>query len=298
MRGGQLLDEGAVLNWADQVAGAVREQYSDRVEALTEDHDLFEVPSRPAARRAWVLQLAGERAEAWAELEERRRVWEGISRAWAEGRWAEVARLAARHCRDLPPSEKVVVDRLRDVARAFPEKGRTAQAARQPLPSAAEAVAVPWGVDPSAPVLGPSPRAAHRQVWQTLTEEFPTADSARCTVAANRLLRDVLTGRMPAQDALGWREEIAAALSAGIRGGLRDEDRPWAVESVLQRVIAPLAAERDRLAGAVADVLALHADTAGQCITCDSPWPCTTALALGQPQPTEAAGCMSTRGSR
>ncbi|MER6253544.1 hypothetical protein ABT224_19535 [Streptomyces sp. NPDC001584] len=298
MRGGPLLDEGAVLNWADALVRAIREQYNAQADELIEDNDLFEVPSRLAARRAWVLQLEGERAAAWAELEERRRVWERVSLSWAEGRWTDVARLAARHCPDLPADAKALADRLRDVARAFPEAGRTAQALLEPLPVAQDAVAVPWGVDPAAPVLGPSPRADHRQVWQILREEFPGSGSARCTVATHRLLRDALASEVLGPDAQQWRREIAAALAAGIRGELPDEDRQWAAESLLRRVIAPLADERDRLAGAVADALALHQDTAGRCSTCDSPWPCTTVLALGQTRPPEAAGYVSTRGSR
>ncbi|MFF9010932.1 hypothetical protein ACF087_34805 [Streptomyces goshikiensis] len=293
-----MLDEGAALNWADALVRGVREQYNARADELTESYDLFEVPSRLAARRAWVLQLEGERAAAWAELEERRRVWERISLAWAEGRWADVARLAARHCPDLPAAVKALADRLRDVARAFPEDGRTPQALRYPLPAVHDAVAVPWGVDPAAPVLGPSPRADHRHVWQILREEFPGSGSARCTVATHRVLRDALADTVSGADAHEWRREIAAALAAGIRRPLPDEDRQWAAESLLRRVIAPLATERDRLASAVADALALHKETGGQCSTCDSPWPCTTVLALGQTQPPEAAGNVSTRGSR
>ncbi|MFZ3475412.1 hypothetical protein ACODT4_41065 [Streptomyces sp. 2.9] len=95
MRAGPLLDEGAMLNWADALVRAVREQHNARADELIEHNDLFEVPSRLTARRAWVLQLEGVRAEAWAELEERRRVWERVSLAWAEGRWADVARLVA-----------------------------------------------------------------------------------------------------------------------------------------------------------------------------------------------------------
>ncbi|MFZ3475425.1 hypothetical protein ACODT4_41130 [Streptomyces sp. 2.9] len=205
---------------------------------------------------------------------------------------------SARHCPDLPADAKVLADRLRDAARAFPEDGRTAQALRHPLPAAQDAVAVPWGVDPAAPVLGPSPRADHRQVWQILREEFPGAGSARCTVATHRLLRDALASEVPGRDAQEWRREIAAALPAGIRGGQPDEDRQWAAESLLHRVIAPLAADRDQLAGAVADALALHQDAAGQCTTCNSPWPCATALALGQTQPPQASGYVSTTGSR
>ncbi|MFK0050109.1 hypothetical protein ACIQU4_39600 [Streptomyces sp. NPDC090741] len=94
MRGGPLLDEGAVLNWDDELVRTVREQYNARADELVEEHDLFEVPSWLAARRGWVLQLEGERAQAWAELEERRRVWERISLAWAEGWWADLARRA------------------------------------------------------------------------------------------------------------------------------------------------------------------------------------------------------------
>ncbi|MFD6534908.1 hypothetical protein [Streptomyces goshikiensis] len=253
------------------------------MDELIEKHDLLEVPSPLAARRAWVLQLEGRRAEAWTELEERRRVWERVSLAWAEGRWADVARLVARHCPGLPADAKAIADRLRDVARAFPEDGRTAQALRYPLPVAQDAVAVPWGVDPAAPVLGRSPRADHRQVWQILYEEFPGSGSARCTVATHRLLRDALADEVAGRDAQQWRQEIADALSAGIRGGLPDEDRQGAAESLLHRVIAPLAGGRDQLAGAVADALALHqADATDQCGTCRTAWPCATALALGQ----------------
>lgn len=281
MRGGPLLDEGAVLNWADELVRAIRKRYNDRADELIEEHDLFEAPSRLATRRAWVLQLEGRRIQAWAELEERRRVWERVSLAWAEGRWADVARLAARHCPDLPADAKALADRLRDVARAFPEDGRTAQTLRAPLPAAEDVVTVPWGVDPGAPVLGRSPRADHRQVWQILFEEFPAAGSARSTLATHRLLREVLDDEMPGRDAQEWRREISAALAAGTRGALADEDRSWAAESLLQRVVAPLAADRDRLAGAVADAAALHQEAEGQCGTCRTAWPCVTARALG-----------------
>ncbi|WP_405813076.1 MULTISPECIES: hypothetical protein [unclassified Streptomyces] len=56
-------------------------------------------------------------------------------------------------------------------------------------------------------------------------------------------------------------------------------------ESLLQRVVAPLAADRDQLADAVADALALHQDTPGQCTTRNSRWPCTMVLALHEAKP-------------
>jgi hypothetical protein len=81
------------------------------------------------------------------------------------------------------------------------------------------------------------------------------------------------------------RREITLALHAGTKPPTDEREHlrnQWIVESVLGRVVVPLADQRNRLAAAVDDVRALHpAIPGGKCPTCEVLSPCPTLQAVG-----------------
>jgi hypothetical protein len=124
-----------------------------------------------------------------------------------------------------------------------------------------------------------------RSLWALLREAFPDASSGRCTVTAHRLLKEVLRPTLDRADAMRMRREITVALHAGVRPPADEHEElrnQWIVESVLGRVVVPLADQRNRLAAAVDDVRALHPLISGDnCPVCGVASPCPTRRALG-----------------
>lgn len=281
------LDETALLTHGDTIARALRRWCADRIEHLEEEFDLLDAPHNPSDRRRWALELSEDQALALAEVEQLQRVRGETNHAWSGDRWADLCSLGLRHRRHLDEEAVAAARRLRDLSSAYPGRGRAPRPRQSPASAEPGDVAVPWGVDPEAPATGRSPQMTSRSVWALLREAFPDASSGQCTVTAHRLLKEVLRPTLVASDAMQLRREITVALHAGSKPPVDEHERhrnQWIVESVLGRVVVPLADQRNRLAAAVDDVRALHPLTTGRnCPTCAVPSPCPTLRALGVP---------------
>ncbi|MEV8544434.1 hypothetical protein [Streptomyces sp. NPDC051572] len=263
------------------MAKALRHWCYSRMEELEEQHDLVDAPSDVSERSRWTLELTPDQSSGWAEIEHLRRVLGEANRAWAEDRWADLGALALRHRRHLDQDVVAVARRLYALASAFPDRGR---APRPRESTERDGVRVPYGVDPDTPVSGRSPQVTSRWLWALLREAFPESSSGRCSVTANRLLREVVRPTLKPAEALALRRRIADALLAGSPPPADEHERLWnesITEAVLCHVVVPLADERNRLAAAVADARALHAAEPGeQCRTCGTPSPCPTLRAV------------------
>ncbi|WP_404871070.1 hypothetical protein ACI1MP_37995 (plasmid) [Kitasatospora griseola] len=272
-------DQAAALTDADQLARALRTVTGTRIAELR--RALGPIPVGEDDRRRWALRLTQDQEQLLAEHDDLVALRTEVGRAWSEDRWADVARTAHRHRRRLGLGDDLVavIHRLEDLATANPGAGRRADQ-RTPgwTPPERAGHRVPWGVDPDAPARGPA--AVRRDLWALLRRRFPDASSGACTVAANELLSELLEPAVQPRQANELRAAISVALTAGTRRPMEQHDRQWTVESVLTAVVAGLLAERNLLAGAVADVSALHEAEDGVCPACRVPSPCPTLRAV------------------
>jgi len=273
-------DQGAALADADQIARALRTITDARLAELRQA--LGPIPTGADDRRRWAAGLTEDQEQLFAEHDDLVALRTEVGRAWAEDRWADVAHIAHRHRRRLELDDDLVavIHRLEDLETAHPGLGRR-PGPRDPGWSPPERAGhqVPWAVDPDAPARGPA--AVRRDLWALLRRRFPGASSGACTVAANELLAELLEPAVRPRQANELRAAISAALIAGTRRPMEQYDRQWTVESVLTNVVAGLLAERNLLAGAVADVAALHRVEGGYCPVCGVPGPCPTLRAVG-----------------
>ncbi|MDW4912622.1 hypothetical protein [Streptomyces californicus] len=283
--GDDLLDETALLTHGDTIARALRRWCADRIEELKEESDLFGAPDNPSERQRWTLRLSERQALALAEVEQLQRVRAETNAAWSEDRWADLGALGLRHQRHLDEEAVAAACRLHDLSDAYPGRGRAPRPRQSTATPGPGEVAVPWGIDPGAPVTGRSPQMTSRSVWALLREAFPDASSGRCTVTAHRLLREALQPTVGPVGAMQMRREITAALYDGVRPPADEHEKlshQWIVESVLGRVVVPLADQCSRLAAATDDVRALHPlVSGGRCPECGVASPCPTRRALG-----------------
>ncbi|MFJ4741120.1 hypothetical protein [Streptomyces sp. NPDC088775] len=283
--GDDLLDETALLAHGDTIARALRRWCADRIEDLKEEFDLFSAPDNPSERQRWTLELSERQALALAEVEQLQRVRAETNSAWSQDRWADLGALGLRYQRHLDEEAVATARRLRDLADAYPGRGRAPRPRQAPAAPGPGEVAVPWGVDPGAPATGRSPQMTSRSLWALLREAFPDASSGRCTVTAHRLLKEVLQPTLGPVEAMQMRREITAALYDGVRPPADEREKhrhQWIVESVLGRVVVPLTDQRNRLAAAVDDARALHPFISdGNCPVCGVASPCPTRRALG-----------------
>ncbi|MER5641853.1 hypothetical protein ABT095_33570 [Kitasatospora sp. NPDC002227] len=273
-------DQTAALTDADQVARALRGITDIRLAGLRQA--LGPIPPGRDDRRRWAASLTEDQEQLLAEHDDLVALRTEVGRAWAEDRWADVAHIAHRNRRRLGLGDDLVavIHRLEDLEAAHPGLGRR-PGPRDPGWSPPERAGhqVPWAVDPDAPARGPA--AVRRDLWALLRRRFPGASSGACTVAANELLAELLEPAVQPRQANELRAAISAALTAGTRRPMEQHDRQWTVESVLTGVVAGLLAERNLLAGAVADVTALHQAEDGLCPVCRVPSPCPTLRAVG-----------------
>lgn len=276
----EAFDQAAALADADRLARALRTVTDTRLTEIRAT--LGHIPAADGDRRRWAASLTEDHEHLLAEHDDLAALRTTIGQAWAEDRWADLAHTARRHRGrfELPDDLVAVIHRLEDLDRAHPGLGRRVNP-RTPgwTPPERAGHRVPWGVDPDAPARGPA--AVRRDLWALLRRRFPGASSGACTVAANELLTELLEPAVLPRQANELRAAISSALTAGTRRPLEQHDRQWTVESILTNVVAGLLAERNLLAGAVADVATMHQAEGGICPACRLPSPCPTARTVG-----------------